>query len=920
MGRIWGSIARTILILTLASSTAWGVRPTDQVIEKLKREGKWDQYVVSMDDAHRRGLDQPDEFRLAAGAAAPVLGNLNVLVILVDFSDNPASANVITDSAYFADLLFSTNVPKRSMNDFYEENSYGKVTITGDIVGWLRMDTTYAYYVDGKRGIEGIYPHNAQKLAEDAIAKADAAGVDFSKYDNNGDTWCDGVVIVHAGPGYEETGNPDMIHSHKWVLSSSQVRDGVTLWNYTMQPEERVISLPANYGPVNIGVFCHEFGHFLGLPDFYDTDYSSQGMDKWILMAGGNYAKQDGSSPAHFSAWSKIRLGWISPVNVTSNMVGASIPQVETDSTVYRLWTGGAIGSQYYLVENRQKVGFDTYLPGTGLFIYHVDDTQPLGYANNDEWYPGHTASGNYLLALEQADGLWELEKTTGTGGFSADNGDPYPGFTNNTSFDDMSVPNSRAYSGVATQVAVWNISPSGPAMTANLDVTWSRPNFKLVGRSFADDGNSNGIPDPGENVSMTVTETNYWKGVTDAVYSVSTNDSNLSFTDSVRTIGLVSSGSTRSNTLPITFSVPGTMAPRIVDFYITVTAEAGAYVKTDTVRIDIGPKRILLVDDDGRYKTPTSLDSAWLIPALDSIRIPWGRWENFTGGTPGTLANYDMVFWYTGNKRDTLFGSGDTLLTPSEIAALKTYLDGGGNLFLTGQQIAHYLDSMDLSFLNDYLHADYGGPATDYIAVGQTGDIVGDSTKFILAGSGGAGNQLDKDLLIPINGAVTAFHEDATPSNTTGVRFDSTYKVVFLGWGVEGIGDNLTGLGGMPKQLLIQRVADWFLSSATPVGDDGSAVLPDRITLDQNYPNPFNPATTIRFTVGPGAAHVTLKVYNLLGQEIRTLIDEVRPAGPGSVVWDGRDRHGREVGSGVFFYRLQAGVDVQTRKMLLLK
>jgi immune inhibitor A len=910
-GRI-RDVFRPLMILALCTGTARAVMPTAEVKEQLKREGRWQDYVAVTADAQRRGLDRPDLHRLAAGGAGPVLGNLKALVILVDFSDNVATAGSVTDTAYFRNLLFSVNNPGRSLNDFYQDNSYGKVTVTGSVVGWFRMPQTYAFYVDGKRGL-GTYPKNAQKLAEDALAAADAAGVNFSQFDNDANGLLDGFFVVHAGPGFEETGNVNQIHSHKWQISSTQSRDGVVISTYTMQPEEQ-----GNFQPVNIGVFCHEFGHFFGLPDLYDTDGSSQGLDKWVLMAAGNYARADGSSPAHFSAWSKMQLGWLNPIRPSANLTAVSIPAIENDSVAYRLWTNGALSNQYFLVENRQKAGFDTYLPGSGLLIYHVDDNITSLTPNNNEWYPGYTSFGHYRVALEQADGLWELEKSSGTGPLVADGSDPWSANILKTSFDDLSTPSTRDYSSVPTQVAVWNISNSGAVMTANLDVTWSRPRFVLQSRVFTDNGDADGVPDPGEGVTLSVSQQNVWQGVSDAVYSVSTDDPDLVFTDSVEVVGVVNTGQTVSTPTPFAFSVPAGKVPRVVDFYFTVKANGDAYVKTDTVRIDVGPKQILLVDDDARRNPGSSLDSAFLIPVLDSMRVPFARWEVFSAGTPASLDSYPMVLWYTGNKRDTLFGGTDTLISPSEVATLSSYLDAGGSLLMSGQQVARYLDSMNVAFLNNYLHVDYAGPANDFLAFGIDGDPVSDSLKFVLGGAGGAGNQTFKDLVNPVGSALPIFTE-TVPANVTGVRFDSTYRVIFIGWGIEGIGDDVVALGGMPKSLLIERATKWLLARPTAV-DDESLPLPRTFALEQNYPNPFNPETTIRFHIGPSPAHVRLEVFNILGQQVRVLADRLFDVGTHESKWDGRDDAGRTVGSGVYFYRMSGGVPGEVRKMLLLK
>jgi immune inhibitor A len=900
----------------LMPSSADAVRPRSDVIEQLKADGRWEAYQAILANARRRGLDQGDARRLAAGAgAAAVEGDLRALVLLVDFSDQPAGAGVSTNATYFQDLLFSTNDPGRSLNDFYQENSYGKVTVDGDVVGWLRMPQTYAYYVNGQVGL-GAYPQNSRRLAEDALRKADTVGVDFSLYDNDGNGQMDGFFVVHSGPGFEVTGDSNDIHSHKWQLVSPMILDGVTISNYTMQPEEKGDVPPT---AIDIGVFCHEFGHFFGLPDLYDVDGTSQGLDKWVLMAAGNWVRDDGSSPAHFGAWSKIFLGWLTPINVTANLTGEVIPQVETDSVVYRLWTNGEVGNQYFLVENRQKVGFDLYLPGRGLLIYHVDNNVGGGNRPNDnEWYPGYTSFGHYKVALEQADGLFELEQTPADEGLAADAGDPWPGFDGRTSFDDDSWPDTRDYDFASTQVAVWGISSPGSTMTANLDVAWSRPRFVLLDHQFSGGGDS--VPDPGEQVEFYATHSNSWLGVADAELSLATDDAQLSFIDSAVTLGAVASGDTVTSATPIVFTVPVGKVPRVVDFYVTITAAGGTYVTTDTLRVDVGSKQILLVDDDAGLGPLGSPDSAYLIPVLDEMRVPYAHWEVTSAGVPSALATYPMVFWYTGDERDTLFGGSDTIISPAEIAALEAYLDGGGSLFITGQQIVRYLDSMDTSFLHGYLKASYVGPAFDIFNYGVAGDIISDSTKFVLGGSGGAANQVAKDLVNPLDGALEILTETA-PTNFTGIRYDGDYKVVLLGFGVEGIGDNVPPEHeAWPKSVLIERVSNWLLNRVVPADDSDRPTLPARFTLHPNYPNPFNPTTTISFTVGPGPARVELRIYNLLGQSVRRLAGGTFAPGRHEFLWDGRDEAGRLVSSGVYFYRLEGDQPALVRKMLLIK
>ena len=169
-------------------------------------------------------------------------------------------------------------------------------------------------------------------------------------------------------------------------------------------------------------------------------------------------------------AWSRIELGFDNYVNVNTNTNNAIIEAVENGGSIYRLWSSGFIGQEYYLVENRQKTGYDAYLPGSGLLIWHIDEGQLASMnPNDDEWYPGYTANGHYGVALEQADGQFHQEKLINSG----DSGDPYPGTSANFTFSPLSIPDSDDYNGGNTYVVIDNISPSASLMTADLQVSF---------------------------------------------------------------------------------------------------------------------------------------------------------------------------------------------------------------------------------------------------------------------------------------------------------------------------------------------------------------------------------------------------------------------------------------------------------------
>ncbi|MFQ6031859.1 MAG: immune inhibitor A domain-containing protein, partial [Candidatus Zixiibacteriota bacterium] len=222
------------LFLTL-NSDSFAVSLSSEVVEKLKSEGRLKEWVRRWDSATERGMYKitPNApIRLEKKSFGDV-DTLTPLVLCVDFIDNVHTH----DTSEFSLLLFSKDftVPTGSFRDYYWEVSYGQHDPQGGVYGWVRAPQDYDYYTWGQNGL-GSYPHNAQKLVQDALLAADDS-VDYSEYDHDGNGWIDGLIVVHAGPGAEQTGDDWDIWSHRWSLPSTMILDGVSLRDYTMQPE-----------------------------------------------------------------------------------------------------------------------------------------------------------------------------------------------------------------------------------------------------------------------------------------------------------------------------------------------------------------------------------------------------------------------------------------------------------------------------------------------------------------------------------------------------------------------------------------------------------------------------------------------------------------------------------------------------------
>jgi len=408
------------------------------------------------------------------------VGERKALVLLIDFNDNLHTY----PTNEFDSLIYGEN--QNSLRDYYTEVSYGKFTISkdSDISQWVRAPNDYSYYIGDSFGIyPGNYPNNVQGIVIAACSLADPF-IDFSQYDEDGDGVVDAIFIVHAGPGAEETGNINYVWSHQWQLSNTgsgcpgpyHTDDGVDIDQYSMEPER----LETVTGRITVGVFAHEFGHVLGLPDLYDRDRSTYGIGWFGIMAAGSWGDANGQGlpgeyPTHFCVWSKYQLGFVSPVEIgrhgISKLEHAWVANAANNDDAYCLlddpngpdwdWSGGT--GEYFLVENRFRTGFDKSLPGDGLLILHCDDSRTH---NDNEDHP--------LVGIMQGDGDGDF--------LLPDRGVGEDLWKNATyGFGDTSKPASLDYDGNPTGVRIYDIGEPGSAMIASF---WVTPVF--LGRVYS--------------------------------------------------------------------------------------------------------------------------------------------------------------------------------------------------------------------------------------------------------------------------------------------------------------------------------------------------------------------------------------------------------------------------------------------------
>ena len=406
-------------------------------------------------------------------------GSVKNLVILCKFSDHVfgthtrdrADYDVICNAVGGHPVL----APTGSVKDFYQETSYGKMTLNSTVIAWVTLPHNEAYYGNGSDGLQGAFPNNSQGMVRDALDLADPL-VNFGDYDTDNDGYVDAIDIIHSGYAAETGGGgKNWMWSHRWSLyqvpggrwtSADRNGNGANVKVYDYHTEA---ALWATSGTeiVRIGVICHETGHFFGLPDLYDSDHSSDGIGSYCLMANSWGFDFTQFHPPHFSAWCKMQLGWVIPTVISPGNYSA--PQVETSPTVFRINAGYPSG-EYLLIENRQRVGFENNMPQAGLALWHIDESKP---DNKQEGYPGQAGwpdnNNHYKIALLQADGLYNLEHHANRG----DGGDVYHG-NGVSAIGADTVPNTHAYQNgniLVTSNRISAISAAG----ANMTFTYSR-------------------------------------------------------------------------------------------------------------------------------------------------------------------------------------------------------------------------------------------------------------------------------------------------------------------------------------------------------------------------------------------------------------------------------------------------------------
>lgn len=318
----------------------------------------------------------------ASGSKAPIaIGQKHFLLVMVEFADVAFTINSPQDA--FAAMLnepgYSDNGATGSARDYYYDNSHGNFEPIFDVYGPVKLSQNMAYYGGNDSNGSDKKPHYAVKEACEAIDDM----VDFSDYDLDGDGVVDLVYMVYAGKGEADGGSPNSIWPHQWYLTSGGINltlDGKRIDRYACGSE-----LNGSGGLDGLGTICHEFGHAMGLPDFYDTDYETNGQGRTLLdyslMDAGSY-NNNGWTPPYLNMEERIMIGWLSEEDILEfPKNGAYTLESVQNNIGYKIPTDTE--GEYILLECRSKEGWDQHIPAAGLIAYHVDKSSRQVYIEN---------------------------------------------------------------------------------------------------------------------------------------------------------------------------------------------------------------------------------------------------------------------------------------------------------------------------------------------------------------------------------------------------------------------------------------------------------------------------------------------------------------------------------------------------------
>lgn len=887
-------------------------------------------------------LDTPENI-----TSAPSHGIINNIVIFIRFSDETQYTGQLS---LYENMFNLTGTNQNSMYNYFKEVSYNKLEVishfypiqSGSAIVSYQDNFPRTYYIPYSTSNPNGYMNDNQRRDREHILLKKASESVASQIpqsliiDGDNDGYVDNVCFIISGG---TTAWATLLWPHRWVLySQSAFIHGKRVWDYNF-------NIQASLQQSGVGVLCHEMYHSLGAPDLYHyTDNGISPVGRWDIM------EQDLNPPQHMSAFMKYRYGgWITEIpEITTSGTYQINPLIKSTNNAFKLKSPKS-NSEYFVIEYRKRIApFESSLPGDGLLVFRINtarDGQGNAQGPPDEVYlfrPGGspTANGSVNSAnFNAAHGRTTFNYST----------NPYPFLSNGTAggidlynigFADSVItfsvnivntlitlsPNGNEYLKIGeTKQITWQNFGSA----SNVKIAYSIDeglNWTLIANQInANVGSYNWvIPNtPSYRCKLRISDTNNpaFYDESDGLFAIlPDNNYNISLINSVST------SDARSVTIKDNFAyvADGTNGIKIYEIsqssmnllgQLQTPGSARKIVLKDNLAfITTYNKGIRVVDisspqnpvEVGFHSTtgyPTDLaisgNYAFVAAGYKGIRVLdisniSAITESHSYITPGiaaAIAIKDNIAFVANEDKGVRILNISSPLSISEISSINPPgIESDIKIMDTLLYVASKNGGIHIVSVANIQQPYILG---SYIVYGTAHslDIMKD---FAYVASGDNGVRMI-DVTDPTKPIEIGFYD--TPGTTLSVTSNQNY--IF-------IADNGTGVALVRNDLL------------TSIDDKGITALPSHFTLLQNYPNPFNPETKIRFSIpkiDEEMTPVTLKIYDILGNEISTLLNEVKSAGIYEINFNATG-----LSSGVYFYRLKAGSFSDTKKMILMR
>ena len=324
----------------------------------------------------------------------PHTGSPRAIVLLVQFANRPFKVqprkafnqylNSMADK--HQDFGNAENRNTGSVKRYFSDMSGGKFKPQFDLYGPITMPKNAAYYGEGSSSMEKY-----RELVSEACTMMDDS-LDFSKYDADKDGNVDLVYIIYAGYGESVSSIDSTLWPKAFVCGTDIKKDGkyvrlAGISNELNGHPDVHYSSTSGLLINGVGLFCHEFSHCMGLPDFYPTvspqwttangkqdfdAYDNQGMEEWDVMDNGIYL-YNGYSPTAYTAWEREKMGWLT-IETLTREGKVELKSIDQGGKAYRIKNDkNTNGNEYYIVENIQAKGWNYKLPASGMMVSHVE-------------------------------------------------------------------------------------------------------------------------------------------------------------------------------------------------------------------------------------------------------------------------------------------------------------------------------------------------------------------------------------------------------------------------------------------------------------------------------------------------------------------------------------------------------------------